>query len=171
MKVLISAFVILLFSSYSSLEFNNSTLNERKANSEGKLVNLKSVKSNVLSDMILVQLSNGTSLHWSNQSSKIIEDSLFREVSVSFPKKRMSLIALISDTTETQAKACGVDKNLLVGDISFLLIDKIKMVPYFKVLGVQWDTYDMDCPYPFGLLDYINSHRDEVRKKVKSYIL
>ena len=83
----------------------------------------------------------------------------------------MSFIALISDTTETQAKACGVDRKLLVGDITLLLVNKVKRVPYLKVFGIQWDAYDVDCPYPLRMLDYINDYRSEVREKVKSYII
>ncbi|GAA0876020.1 hypothetical protein GCM10009118_24300 [Wandonia haliotis] len=178
MKGLIFACALVLFSYCSSRELKVSkdsdyidgeirlkedSLNLNAMNQKG----MESGKDSI----VLVQLVEDISINWNNQSYSIMEDELFSSVVAVFSKKQKRIIALISDTTISEAKACSIDRNLLVGDLAFLLINKIKKLPYFEVLGVQWDFLEDNCKYPFGLFDYINNYRNEVEKKVEFYLI
>ena len=173
MKGFASRFVIVLFLTCSSTELTcpkNSECVDMKLN-EDSVFNINVVNQKGMMDsIVLVQLSNGIVFNWNNKSFCIVEDNLFSSVVTIFSQKQQSIVACILDTTKTPAKVCSLDRNLLVGDLTFLLIDKVKSLPYFKALGVQWDTFDTDCNYPFGLFDYINNYRDEVSNKVGSYL-
>ncbi|MDJ1501235.1 hypothetical protein [Xanthocytophaga agilis] len=123
----------------------------------------------IVNGVILIELPNGVSFNWDNDCSRIVEDSLYRSLVTTFSTKQHSTIRLILDSTITSARVCAFDKNLLVGDLAFLLIDKIKGIPYALVLNVQFDVFQADCYYPVGLFSYINKYRSEVYKKVELY--
>ncbi|MDJ1481568.1 hypothetical protein QNI16_13800 [Cytophagaceae bacterium YF14B1] len=124
----------------------------------------------IVNGVILIKLPNGVSFNWDNDCSRIVEDSLYRSLVTTFSTKQHSTIRLILDTTITSARVCTFDKNLLVGDLAFLVIDKIKGIHYALVFNVQFDVFQADCPYPFGLFSYINKYRSEAYTKVELYL-
>ncbi|MDJ1501210.1 hypothetical protein [Xanthocytophaga agilis] len=124
----------------------------------------------IVNGIILIELPNGVSFNWDNECSRIVDDSLYRSLITTFSTKQHSTIKLILDTTITPARVCPFDKNLLVGDLAFLLIDKIKGIPYLKALDVRFDSFQADCYYPVSLFAYINNSRHEVYKKVELYL-
>ncbi len=123
--------------------------------------------------IILIKLFDNVSFYWDNSTSRIVEDKHFKQVFDEFSINQKRIAALITDTTKTSAKICGSDKvkdNLLLGDLAFLLIDKIKKLPYAYVFNMQFDVLAADCEYPVGLYYYINNNRYQVMKKVSAYL-
>lgn len=151
----------------------------------GKPLRVKAAQPNVSSkrkslhrtmereQVVLVSFANGISLHWDNHRHLLVADSLFDSAVATFPEKQPSFIALISDTTATSAKACDcaeTDLPLVAGDVAFLLLNRIKQAAGMNVLGMQWDVFDTDCPYPCGMLSYVKENRREVREKIATYL-
>lgn len=123
--------------------------------------------------IVLVKFTNGSALHWDNHLHTIVSDSLYDAVVATCPEEQPSFIALLSDTTATSAKACNcteADLPLVIGDVAFLVLHKLKRVAGMQVLGIQWDAFDTDCSYPCGMLSYVQANRKAVRKKVAAYL-
>lgn len=121
-------------------------------------------------DTILVNLSNEVSFKWSNVSHEIVEDKLFLKIKKQFSQHYLSIVEDISNTTLTKAIECTSHRQLPIGDLAFLLIDKINNIPYFSVLGTQLDAFTNGCEYPKSLFDYLKFNRLEAKSKLKVYL-
>jgi len=127
-------------------------------------------KDTLPDSLVLVELSEGTSINWSVRSSKIVHDRYFSLAEKMFPLNKKILIDLIADSTETSVTACGIDRMLTRGELAFLLIDEIKNLPNRSIIDMQFDVLEWNCPYPLYYLDFINHNRVDIRKKVKLYL-
>ena len=56
-----------------------------------------------------------------------------------------------------------------IGDFAFILFDEINVLPRFIVLGIQFDSFPLDCKFPFDLLNYGSENRLLVRQKLREY--
>lgn len=119
---------------------------------------------------ITIQLSETIWIHWDNRSHRIASDSLLGFIAMNFSEMQQTITKQILDTTGTPAIACNANRNLVVGDIAFLLVDEVKRIPYFQVLGVQFDAFNFECSYPHGLFTYISEDREMVKRKVEFYL-
>lgn len=120
---------------------------------------------------VLISLNDSISFHWDNQKYKFVEDSLWKLLENDYQNLEPVLIDLILDTNESQAKICSIERNLYKGDLSFLVLDKINNLPYIDIFHTQWDSFDVDCNYPGGMLWYINKNRSEIKQSVSNYLL
>lgn len=107
--------------------------------------------------------------HWNLRRHQIIEDTLFSLIVGEYPKLRNRIVELISDTTKTDIRICMMRRDAVRGDFAFLLADRIVNFPYLDLFHVQWDTFEMGCIYPDGLLDYVGKHRIEIQQKIAEY--
>jgi len=60
---------------------------------------------------------------------------------------------------------------LTEGGLAFILIDEILNVPYFSVLQMQFDVFDLNCMFPSGLIEYVMSTPEETHHKIASWYL
>jgi hypothetical protein len=120
--------------------------------------------------VLLIRLSDDISIHWNNKSQDIVNDALLSSIRASFTDIKQNLVDQILNTSVTPARICSTKRNLVVGDMAFLLIDKIKDVPFFQVFGIQCDFFERDCKYPYGMFDYMNNYREEAKSKLELYL-
>ncbi|RTQ48850.1 hypothetical protein EJV47_14725 [Hymenobacter gummosus] len=123
--------------------------------------------------MVLVRLADGITLHWNNRRSGFVDDKLLRAAKANFPANQHRLVALILDTTATAAVACAGSRDshsLATGDVAFLLVLRVKRLPWYEVYGIQWDSFDYDCPYAEGMLSYVAANRATVWQKTANYL-
>lgn len=121
-------------------------------------------------DKVYIVLSEHVKLFWDNKNSEIIKDSLYRMVKRNFGQYVKEITTQVSDTRITPAQSCGVERNLVMGDLAFLLIDDIVGIPYFSALGFQWDTFDTDCKYPLHMFGSLELYRPEIKSKLELYL-
>lgn len=121
--------------------------------------------------VLLIELSDDIKFHWNTRKHHIIEDSLFTSIISVYYESRLGICDQIIEKRITKALACPSERNLVTGDFAFLLIDKMERIPAIDVFKMQWDSYVEQCPYPNGMLDYIDSHREEVSDKLHSYLI
>jgi hypothetical protein len=114
---------------------------------------------------------SGVIFNWDNSKSEIVNDVLYKKLVVRFKNDKSYLIEQISNITKTSAIACGKKEALVIGDLAFLLLDKIKGLPFFAVTGFQCDSFKPGCAYPVGYFEIIKAHRLEIAEKVKNYLL
>ena len=123
-------------------------------------------------DTILIKFKGShISFNGSNSKNQIIDDMLYRDLLKSFKNERGFIINQITDVTPTLATTCGKKNNLVIGDLAFLLIDKIENLPFFEISHVQCDVYNTACPYPSGYFNAIENHRVDIQHNVKTYLL
>lgn len=96
--------------------------------------------------IILIQLSDSIQFHWDNRKYVIIDDRLFRRAAMAFRKNKDIVVEQIINEEKTSARVCGMERNLVIGDLAFLLIDEIENIPHIDALHVQWDAFDFECP-------------------------
>ena len=118
--------------------------------------------------IVYITIGEEIAINWDNQSSSIVEDSLYDSIMERIDSLRTSLVHKISDKETTTAVSCNKATPLAKGDIAFILINKIENIPYFEAYGVQWDSYSLDCKYHHGMLDYVELNRDVIQEKTIS---
>lgn len=109
--------------------------------------------------------------NWHNDSSKILQDSLFYELLEKYPQGnlREKIICSIGRITPTSATACNTDKKLVVGDLAYMLLEKIENLPRRKML-IELDIVEDNCFLPLGLFDAIDFRRENLKNKTMKYI-
>jgi len=112
-------------------------------------VSAKKISKNI----IRVQLADDIMFHWDNNTCRIKEDKYFQNIVDHFQERKEYLAALFLDTTPSPAVVCGYDSNLIIGDLVFLLLDKIVDIPYFYVFHFQFGCFFNNCFYPLGLFN------------------
>ena len=132
-------------------------------------VKAKKISKNI----IRVQLADDIIFHWDNKTYRIKEDKHLQNIVNHFQEKEEYLVALFLDTTPTLAVVCGYDSNLVIGDLIFLLLDKIVHIPLLPVFQVQWDVFIYGCHYPNGLFTSFHYKRNRTRyyKALEYYLL
>ena len=119
----------------------------------------------------LVQITDDIEVNWSNENGNFIRDSYYNEIEENFDNLKFHIVNKIGDTTVLKGlKICSSQSYLTLGDVSFLLIDQIKGVPYFQLFGVQFDAYKLGCIVPDGLLDYVSENRIMVSEKLATWL-
>lgn len=133
----------------------------------------KHIHFNYLSNqpIVLIKFNNGSSIHWNNLTSEIVADKLFVRLKHNYKNYRRYFIDQISNTNTTQATACGKKSELVVGDIAFLIIDKIDHLPAFKIMQTQFDVIDSNCHYPVGYFNTIDKNRNLIQKRTMHYLI
>ena len=116
-----------------------------------------------------INLANEVAFNWNLRTNEIIEDSLLAHLVRDYPDRRNRIVDLILDTTQTEIRICTMSHNAVRGDFAFLLADRIVNFPYLDLFHVQWDTFEMGCIYPDGLLDYVGKHRIEIQQRIAEY--
>jgi hypothetical protein len=122
-----------------------------------------------VSDSIVLIKIKDIILKWDNINYTFIKDDSFEALRKNFKNHRDDIVSMIPDTSNTYAKICSQNKNLLLGDIAFLLVDNIITLPYADIFNVQIDVF-YKCSYPLGLFSIINNNRVEVKERVKKYL-
>lgn len=80
------------------------------------------------------------------------------------------LIPLISDTTALSINVCSKTKPMVKGDLAFLLLYKLQIVPIFSCFQGQFDAFPPDWYYPYGVLDILHENRNEIVERLKECI-
>jgi hypothetical protein len=153
----------------SAFIFTNLPIGKQaKAEREKRLVNGN--EKSLIKSIVLIRFEKSDILfNWDNSKSQIVEDALFRKIVYRFKSNEAYLADQITNLTQTPAIACGKDK-LVIGDLAFLMINKIKHLPFFKITNVQCDSFETGCPYPNGYFDVIRKDRIRIKERVKHYL-
>jgi|GEM_PF-2860682 hypothetical protein len=157
-------FFILIFT------FCNPSIKSKDYTKKVYAMNVVGIKKIQTSDIINIKLHQGISFDWDNRTSQIVEDKQYFKIRTNFNKNKQQLADQIMDVSPTSATACKLTRNLYIGDLSFLLINKIKKLPNVIIIGVQLDAFEYGCPYPLGYFEAINNNRTSITKRVKDYL-
>ena len=153
-------FIICLLSSFISCQYSNRVTTTNT---------LEDVVKSKGSSIVLISISDNVQINWDNKSNGFVEDSLL-DIAMKVAKTdRQLILDEVLNRDESEARICGLNGNLAVGDLAFLLISKTYDLPYFQVFEIQWDTFDAGCAYPSGMLEYIQNHRSEMKEKMEMY--
>ncbi|MBI3134971.1 MAG: hypothetical protein HYZ14_09900 [Bacteroidetes bacterium] len=117
-----------------------------------------------------IELSKDLKISWDNNTHKIAHDAKWFKIENNPAKYKQTLIALITDTTQTLAYGCPTIRFLRKGQLAFLILDELNSIPYFEVFGVQFDVFIEGCEYPFDLIEYLLKEREMVQAKVNAYL-
>jgi hypothetical protein len=122
--------------------------------------------------IVLIRLGKGNlSVNWNNSKNQIVEDILFKDLKYRYKKYENYLIDQITNLSETSASTCGKADKLVIGDLAFLIIQKINHLPIFEITKVQFDSIEKGCPYPVGYFDVISKDRSKIKERVKLHLL
>jgi hypothetical protein len=119
--------------------------------------------------IVLIKLKNGISFNWNNEKGEFEEDNLFKYVLKKFEIIKLDLANEIIDTQETPARICQFHKNLVKGDLVFLLINRIKKIP--NPIQMQLDVFENNCKYPSGYFEAINDDRIGIMNRTKQLLI
>ncbi len=147
----------LLYDTIDSLEYEN--------------YKLENFDYQVNRDVILIEVINDKYLNWDNCKYEIVKDKFWIELKKDYLLNKVKYIELIEDTNSTNAYICGLRKNLVKGDIAFLIIDEVDNIPFFSVFHVQWDVFNNNCKYPDGLFSSLNKKRSFFKSKLLEYLI
>jgi len=119
--------------------------------------------------IIHIKLEDGISFNWNNKTSQIVEDSLFRSIVSRFENIKLKLSDQITNLSITPARTCGLERNLYVGDLVFMIITRIQDIP--NPVQMQLDVFEMNCRYPAGFFEAIGYDRTGIRERVKQSLI
>lgn len=131
-----------------------------------RVLNSQDVSNNILRLTILP----GIDIHWNNNTSRIEVDSLFQRVQSRFENDKMAIANEIRNTAMTRAIGCPGRVSLRAGDISFLIIDKIRSFPLYTATHFQLDVLEAGCLYPYSLFEILQRHRAYMTTCVKNFL-
>ncbi|MES2430944.1 MAG: hypothetical protein V4556_08405 [Bacteroidota bacterium] len=120
--------------------------------------------------IILISIFRGVEIHWNKRTNSIEEDSLLKKITQQFQDYKIALADEIENTFKTKIYVCPDGEELMAGDIAYLIIDKIVQIPVLKIMGVQFDLYQNECPYPVSFFGFLKKQRAFVSKNVKDYL-
>ena len=120
--------------------------------------------------IVSVKIGDSFSLNWNNYTSKFEEDALWKKIVFKFDSHCPFLVEQIANKSESPAYACANNYHLKIGDFAFLVIDKIKLLPFFELTGIQCDYFELGCPYPVGYFEAIDQKRDTLANRVRRYL-
>jgi len=81
------------------------------------------------------------------------------------------LINKITDTTLTSIKKPGEESYLKKGDLAVILIDHIRLVPWYRLTGGQFDICCVCGALPEGVLSFIDKYRGDFQAACRSYYI
>ncbi|WP_299117591.1 hypothetical protein [uncultured Winogradskyella sp.] len=107
---------------------------------------------------------------WDNEKYQIIENENFDNIKRNIVKYQPIIISNISNIEEIDVQVCGSESvKITSGIMAFLLLEKLKNIPWYKVFNMQFDTFILPCRIPSGLLEYISKNPNEVTRKLNAY--
>ncbi len=133
--------------------------------------NLENFYNQINRDVIFIEVINDKYLNWDNCKYEIVKDKFWIELKKDYLSNKVEYIELIEDTTNTDAYICGLRKNLVKGDIAFLIVDEVENIPYAYVFKTQWDVFYLNCKYPGGLFSSLNNNRYHFKSKLLEYLV
>lgn len=98
-------------------------------------------------------------------------DSLFWQI-VKLGKDAIPiLINKVGDSTKTGIRVPCRNRNLTIGSVAFMALDKIVSIPAYLVFKIQWDVIKINCDFGYadGFLDYISERPVETRDKLAEW--
>ncbi|WP_392564865.1 hypothetical protein RHO13_05775 [Orbus wheelerorum] len=160
-----SIIVIILF---SSIFFANCSQKRDDTNKNQIHINQEIVQP-IKNDTILVKLDDDIILKWDVVSDQLIENENYINISTD-KNKIKTIVNSICNDEDLGIKVQTKKENLKKGDVAFLYLIRTRKIYLFSCLKVQFDVYDKNYKYAYGLLDYIEEYRLEVQNKVKACI-
>ena len=154
----------------STLSIENNLADSNNSNWNNSVKILAVTQMNIKDSILLVKFFNNNVFYWDNKSSSIVHDTLYQNIVETFAENKMTYAALISDTTVLPARICSYDKNLVLGDLVFILINEIENVPFSEVFETEWDVHTFGCKYPLAMIESFHIRREMMRRQVESYL-
>jgi hypothetical protein len=128
------------------------------------------ISSNI-DNIVEIQIIDDIAIRWDNNTHLIIEDNLWSTIDSVYSNDKSLIINEILNVKLTPAKSCSIERNLYVGDIVFIIINKIENLPLINIINTQCDFFESGCPYPIGMFDAINIDRNEVKNNILQEVL
>jgi hypothetical protein len=97
-------------------------------------------------------------------------DSTYRVIAGMDSFAIIRLIPILSDTSDTSIPNTCDGGNLTFGQLAFLLINDIELIPLGLVTKTQWDAMG-DCieVLPYGFLTYLRTNGKRFEKQYREY--
>ncbi len=115
-------------------------------------------------DTILIEFDGGINILWDNVNDTIIKDENY--YSLSQEPININIVNAISDTSIVSNHVCSKHSPLRKGDVAFLTLCKLQHIYPAKDLHYQFDVFDKDCEYPYGMLDYLEDNRELIKEAI-----
>jgi hypothetical protein len=141
--------------------------NEKKNSSSESGLSDTRTSSAIGDSIIHITLKSGIEFNWTNKEKQIVEDTFYNYIKNNFKKLKGQITSQIVDTTKTSAIACNAE-NLLIGDIVFILLNKIVFMP--NVIDMQLDVFEKDCKFPVGYFNAINRDRVKIKERINEFL-
>lgn len=119
---------------------------------------------------IVVKLSEKIEFNWNNKTSRIKDDSLLKLIKDIWQGEKFDILNQINNNELTQGYICPSNKKLSKGGFAFLLLDELEEIPYFDLFQIQFDSYELDCKYPNGLLDFVERKPKIATSQLEKYL-
>jgi len=83
----------------------------------------------------------------------LVDNSIYWE-------ERERIIMEIKNSSITDIRCCyDSNKFLSMGEVVFLLVNRMEPIPIARYFGVQFDHGNLNCPYPVGLNEFVAKNR------------
>ena len=115
--------------------------------------------------VIEIIFSEDIILKWEVYNNRFEKDDFYQKIKEN-SKNLIFLKKSISDTTNLGIRICSKEKLLRKGDIAFLYLQDIGKIPLYHCLKIQFDVFEQRCPFPDGLLDYVENNREIVKNEI-----
>jgi hypothetical protein len=117
--------------------------------------------------LLKINLSPKIAIHWDNKTSTIVKDYLYYQVIKQFNIIAPELINAIVDTTTTQAIGCPENNILKIGDVAYVLLNDINLLPLSlgQELRIQTDVLVLPCVHFSGTFFLLSENRQLIKMK------
>ncbi|WP_128330594.1 hypothetical protein [Apibacter sp. HY039] len=116
-------------------------------------------------EIIPVKISAKVSLNWNTITNTIERDSTYNTIKADKEKLKYLLNNIINEE-KLNIKVCSKKEFLRKGYIAFIYLMRLNYIQPVQCLKLQFYTFESDCQYFLGLLDYIENNREDVSRRV-----
>ncbi len=120
-------------------------------------------------DIQIIELSPNISVTWYSDWEMLKKDDTFKKMEAKFEDYVDELLLLLTDTTMTSFELCRKEGFLRHGDFAWMLLRELRKIPKDCPIR-RFNTIKGMCPYPVGLLDYMEENREEAAKDLRECV-
>lgn len=117
-----------------------------------------------------IKICEDVSVNWYVKAEYISHDSIFKFNRSRVEQIKAQLIDCVEDRTVLDLTVCGKTKPLRKGDLAYLLLKELKVMPK-GCTEEGYNTYKGMCMYPVGFMDHLEANREKIAAKLWDCVL
>lgn len=114
-----------------------------------------------------MKLAEGITISWDNRTHSFYET--IKGKKTWYYRERDYLMEQLSSPEPTPCLGCD-NQSLSLGVLTFLYCNTYEHFPFYTMFGMQFDVWEEGCPYPVGLLDYLENNRNTLKESVMPHL-